>query len=90
MGGLLLVPKDSIGKRATLTPSAILSEQEVLSIKNADRFLYAHGFVKYKDAFQNTREMRFGYVYHFPQGGRVSIEKTGFQRAGPEAYNRAT
>ena len=90
MDGLLLVPKDSIGKRATLIPSAILREEEVLSIKNADRLLYAYGFVKYTDAFRKVHEMRFGYLYYFPQGGRGSIEESSFQRSGPPAYNRAT
>jgi hypothetical protein len=91
MGGLLLVPTDSIGRRTVLTPSGgILSEQELSSIENADRFLYAYGSVKYRDAFENIREMRFGYMYYFPQGGRVGLEPAGFERLGPEAYNRAT
>jgi hypothetical protein len=91
LGGLLLVPTDSVGERAVLTPKGgILTEPEFTSIRLADRFLYAYGSVKYRDAFEKIRKMRFGYLYYFPQGGRVSIEDAGFQRAGPEAYNRAS
>ena len=87
---MLFVPNDSIGQIAPLSPSAVLSQEEATKISNAQMFLYAYGFVAYKDAFGKLRRTRWGYEYRFPQGGLVSFYQPSFQRAGPRNYNDAT
>ena len=88
--GLVLVPSDSVGFSVPLMPSATLTADEVRSISNAERFIYFYGSIRYRDAFGKYRETRVGYVYTFPQGGRIAYQREGFQRGGPDAYNRAT
>ena len=69
----------------------VLTRGEIIAIQNRQAaFLYAYGMVQYKDVYDRPQETRFGYVYHFPQGGMINIEKTGFRRGGPELYNRQT
>jgi hypothetical protein len=90
LGGMLLVPQDSFGKDAPLSPKPSLSQPEAQAIENEERHLYAFGFVEYKDVYRRTHETRVGYRYQFPQGGLVSFQKASFQRYGKTAYNKAT
>jgi hypothetical protein len=88
--GMILVPQDSMGQRYILTPSGSMTVQERYAVQNGHAFLYAYGFVAYKDAFGKSRYTRWGYKYDFPQGGMVSIHQPSFQRGGPPKYNEAT
>jgi hypothetical protein len=86
---LPLVKGDSFGVVAFLEPDSILTKQNMIAIGTARQFLYAYGVVAYQDVFGKEHETRFGYVYHFPQGG--DPRPIGFRRDGlPSAYNRAT
>jgi len=89
MNDLPLVKEDSIGFMAFLEPNAILLRADMIAVTQQKALLYAFGMVVYRDVYSRLHETRFGYVYHFPQGGD-SREK-GFRREGlPLAYNRAT
>ena len=88
--GMLLVPQDSFGRVTPLSPSPSLEPEDTRAIRAAQRFVYAYGFVVYKDVFGNEHETRRGYVYDFPQGLMVSLNQPSFQQGGPPAYNRAT
>jgi hypothetical protein len=68
----------------------LLSEEQVMGIRNGSIFLYAYGFVAYRDAYDRRHRTRFGFVYNFPKGLSGNIEKPGFKRAGPKSYNEAT
>ena len=50
---MLLVKSDSIGAAAYLEPEPILSGADSLAVHRAQKFLYAFGIVKYKDALQS-------------------------------------
>ena len=86
--GLVLVPTDSLPLECDLEPSCLLTQDQANSIKRGDEILFASGTVNYRDGFGIARYTRFGYKYHFPQGGLVSIEKTSFRRE-PPGYNEA-
>lgn len=87
----LLVPNEETPVLTLLSkPQGVLTKADISGIYSQCSFLYGYGIVKYKDVYGSEHETRFGYVYHFPQGGLVGIEKTGYRRAGPEAYNRQT
>jgi hypothetical protein len=87
----LLIPNDETPVMTYLTMNAgLLTKGEVSAIHAQAAFLYAYGVINYKDVYDRAHETRFGYVYHFPDAGFVNIERTGFRRGGPEAYNRQT
>lgn len=89
MNAMALVKEDSFAVVALLQPHVILSKKDYLAIEASEEFLYGYGRVIYKDVFGRTHETRFGYLYHFPQGG--DPRPSGFQREGlPPAYNHAT
>jgi hypothetical protein len=83
--GNLIVPKDSF--ILTARPLA-LSVTEYHAIKNGDLLLYAHGFVKYRDVFNNKRETRFCHYYMVPAPDGPD---KGFQAYpdAPREYNEA-
>jgi hypothetical protein len=86
----LLVPNDEFWLTATLEP-ATLTKSQVASIRAGELFLFAYGLVLYEDAILHERhETRFGFTYHFPQGGAISFEKNVFRHDGPPEYNHAT
>ena len=87
--GRILVPTDSFPVGIPLQPNAILMADDVRTIEFGDRIPFAWGVIRYRDAFDNERLTRFGYKNHFPQGGRVGMEKRGF-RQEPPGYNEAT
>jgi len=91
--GLLLFPDgEPIGRVAFLQPEAILSKAQVAAIQNKEGFVYAYGFIEYRDAFECPRcphRTQFGYVYNFPQGGEPQVLK-GFMPGGPDSYNKST
>ncbi len=89
LNSLVLVKDDSIGYETVLEPRDILTWDETESVRNRKTFLYAYGLVTYKDAFNRKHETRFGYLYHFPQGG--DRRKAQFMREElPTPYNTAT
>jgi hypothetical protein len=88
--GMILVPNDFIAQGQSLLPDSCLTQEEEVKIRNAKMFLYAYGFVNYKDAFGNRRYTRWGYLYSFPQGNLTVFDFPRFQRAGPPEYNKAT
>jgi len=101
--GALLVPNDEVWICVRLTTavinrreaiqgveSGLLNRRQIAAIETAQDFLYAYGFVKYRDIFGKRRETRFGYVYHFPRPGELGDGKARFQPDGPYEYNKAT
>jgi hypothetical protein len=51
-------------------------------------FLYAYGFVQYRDAYRRLHETRFGLTYESAPTLRREYDR--FYLAGPPAYNRYT
>jgi hypothetical protein len=68
--------------------SANSFEELDASLRRKECFLYAYGFVRYRDIYQREHETRFGLVYE--SAPTPSIERDGFRLAGPAAYNRYT
>jgi hypothetical protein len=64
-----------------------LFEPDIEAIKKRQKFLYAYGIVKYGNGVGEEGVTKFGLVYHFPIPGEW--KPTGFQVAGPSAYNDA-
>jgi hypothetical protein len=89
LNDLPLVTGDSVGYVAFLEPDIILKRSEFDAVYQQNAFLYAFGIVVYRDVYNRLHETRFGYVYHFPQGG--DPQERGFRKEGlPPGYNRAT
>ena len=86
----LLVPNEESVVAAFLSPDAMLTKEQVLAIQSHRAFLYAYGIVRYKDVYDRPHETRFGYLYHFPQGGMINFETAGFRRGGPASFNGQT
>jgi hypothetical protein len=90
--GLILAPnatkENSFGAVAPLQPNSILTPQDHEALMEHRSFLFASGFVNYRDVHGELRETRFAYVYWIPRGG--DILPRGFRHAGHPAYNRAT
>jgi len=89
LNDLPLVKDDSFAVVAILEPNAILSRTNRDAVIAGQQFLYAYGAVAYKDVFGRKHETRFGYIYHFPQGGDPTPNEFRRERL-PIAYNRAT
>jgi hypothetical protein len=90
LSGRILAPEDWFDIPVPLHGGGSLSTEDVASIKSRDSHLYVWGRVVYRDGHGDSHETAFGYVYHFPQGGMINFEATGFRVAGPPDYNRAT
>lgn len=89
LNDLPLVPQDSIGFVSFLEPDIILKKADADAVAEQKAFLYAFGIAVYRDVYDRLHETRFGYLYHFPQGGDSGEE--GFRREGlPPTYNQAT
>jgi len=92
--GSILIPQDEILVGAFLSPDGSLTKQEVANIQNCVSYLYAYGIVRYRDYCDGSHEIRFGFVYHFPPAGIISVEKgaekAAFRKDGPQAYNSHT
>ena len=89
LNSLILVKEDSIGYETSLEPSEILTWEESRAVRSRALFLYAFGIVTYEDAYKRKHETRFGYLYHFPQGG--DRRKARFAKElMPSTYNSAT
>ena len=74
-----------------LSDGGALSKEQVKDIRTSKLWLYVYGIVRYRDVLRgDSHETRVGYVYHFPQGGMVNVEKDAFRPGGPPAYNRTT
>jgi hypothetical protein len=86
----MLVPGDDTTILALLSPSPILSKQQVAAIRSQQAYLFGYGLVRYSDVYDRAHETRFGYIYHFPQGGMINFERNRFKRGGPESYNMET
>ena len=77
----LLVPNEETPVLTLLSKAqGILTKAVTSAICAQILFLYGYGLVKYKDVYGTEHETRFGYVYHFPQGGFNAISYTGFTR----------
>ena len=90
--GLLLMPNSQpIAHIAFLKPFDVLTVEQVEAVKDRKAFVYAYGFVEYRDVFDEkvVHETRFCYVYNFPQPGEPQFLK-GLMPGGPEGYNKAT
>lgn len=89
LGDIPLSTGDSLGAFAFLQPNTILTYDVAQAVFRQGAFLLAYGIVSYRDVFEREHETRFGYIYHFPQGGDPT--PAGFRREKvPAAYNRAT
>ena len=88
--GLVLIPNgEPIGQVAYLQPDTLLGKAQIAAIQIREAYVFAYGFVEYRDVFKNIHRTQFGYVYNFPQGGEPQALK-GFMPNGPKSYNRAT
>jgi hypothetical protein len=85
--GNLLVPEDSFALAAL---PLVISKQEYWEIMNRELFLYAHGFVKYRDVFGKKRETRFCHYYLVPFPGGLVVEGFGTYTEAPSKYSKAT
>jgi hypothetical protein len=85
-GQLLLVSEDSF----PLTCQTKMETAQYWEIKQGTRFLYVHGFVRYRDTYGRRHETRFCDYYHVSDGVQPLVE--GFQKniAAPLEYNKAT
>jgi hypothetical protein len=83
----LLVPNDLFALTAPPTP---LSVEEYQSLRERKLFLYAHGFVKYRDIFGKKRETRFCHYYRIPEAGGALVEGFSTFIDAPRNYNKAT
>ena len=103
--GYLLIPKDEYWVHERLknfdtnataessskgTETGLLRKNQIAAIEQRKDFLYAYGFVKYRDVFGKNRETRFGYVYNFPEWYEIDAGQPRFKHAGPKEYNEAT
>jgi hypothetical protein len=89
LNNLALVTGDSIRFAAFLEPDIVLKKADHDAVYKQQAFLYAFGIIVYRDVFASLHETRFGYIYHFPQGG--DPRENGFRREGlPSSYNQAT
>jgi hypothetical protein len=86
---MLVAPTDSFDLTA---PEIGMTESEYksLNLSPPTLFLYAHGFVKYVDAFGVKHETRFCESYYISGSTGPTVE--GFQRylMAPREYNKAT
>ncbi len=91
--GYLLVPNEESVVQTILTDrtggGGMLTKQQVAAINTQKSFLYAYGFVAYRDVYERHCETQVGYVYNFPQDGWINFEKASFKKDGPSAYNKA-
>jgi hypothetical protein len=79
--GYLLISDDEIMVNAHLSSnSGFLTKRAVSDIRNGVSYLYAFGVVKYRDTYDGPHETRFGFIYHFPQGGMINFEKAAFRK----------
>lgn len=69
---------------APLEPRVLLTQPEIDDINKGNVVLYAYGFIKYRDVFDDLHETRWGYVFLVPTGFSTY---RGWQMAGPDAYN---
>jgi len=62
--------------------------KDAKAIKNGDKFLCAYGFIRYSDAFSQskTRETRFCYIYNVKNPANPGSPDV-FEIGGPPAYN---
>lgn len=89
LNDLPLVKEESVGFITFLEPNAILPKASTDAVERQQAFLYAYGIVVYRDVYNRVHETRFGYIYHFPQGG--DPRERGFRKEMlPPAYNEAT
>lgn len=88
--GYLLVPREKMIFSVPLASGGTLKKWQVAAINAQQLFLYAYGFVGYRDVYGPNHGTCFGYVYHFPQGGLINFQNAEFRRGGPPAYNKAT
>ncbi len=87
--GLLLVKEDSIGGFTFLKSNPLPTKAQVMAIHRKEAFVYAYGFVSYRDVYGRKHETRFGYLYFSPLG--LDPRPAGFKREElPTAYNNAT
>jgi type II secretory pathway pseudopilin PulG len=56
--------------------------------RSKKRFLYAYGFVQYRDTYRRLHETRFGLTYESAPTLRIEYDR--FHLAGPPAYNSYT
>ena len=89
LNNLPLVREDSIGFTTFLEPNIVLVKTDADAVWQQKAFLCAFGVIVYRDVYSRLHTTKFGYVYHFPQGGDPN--PAGFRREGlPPAYNEAT
>lgn len=83
----LLVPNDLF---ALTAPPIPLSVEEYRSLRDRKLFLYAHGFVKYRDIFGKKRETRFCHYYRIPTPDGALVEGFSTFIGAPRSYNKTT
>jgi hypothetical protein len=72
------------------------TEQQLSELRDRDVLMCAYGYVKYLDAFGESRETRVCYVYDFIWGGVLTspdeevLNPSGFRPAKLPEYNDAT
>lgn len=94
-GGHWVVPDDKYYGIVDLeTDSGVLYERHIQELKSRISFLFVFGILKYRDAFGNSRETRFGFHYEFPIPGTVAADGSElipcFRKIGLGKYTRAT
>jgi hypothetical protein len=84
----LIPPNQALGNIVSLTPNHYLTAQQVQAINNGDLFLWAYGFVAYRDTLGTDKEYltRFCYCYIVPPLSQEAM----FYLAGPNQYNDIT
>jgi hypothetical protein len=91
-GDFLLVAQDFITKSEPLKPEAILTQDKAIAVQASKLFLYAYGYVFYKDISGEMRETRRGFLYDFPQGLDNTLYNASYRPWPTETseYNRTT
>jgi hypothetical protein len=94
-GGHWIIPNGKHNAGVDLeNDMGVLYERHIQDLEFCRAFLFAFGTVKYRDAFGNPHETRFGLLYHFPNKEIAGVDGTDlskpyFRKDGPPKYNHA-
>jgi len=69
---------------AILESKPLLSQQEIDEINQSAVFLYAFGYIRYRDVFRRAHETRWGCELIVPGGANMQYY---WRMAGPHTYN---
>jgi hypothetical protein len=61
---------------------------EIVAVRRKEFTLYVYGCIRYRDAFERSRKIKFCYVYQVPLG--LDLRPEAFYTGGPKAYHGST